>query len=208
MARYNESVCRLCRREKMKLFLKGDRCYADKCAVDRREYAPGQHGMRRTKTSDYGTQLREKQRAKRMYGLLEKQFRKTFFTAERQKGITGDNLLMLLERRLDNMVYRMGFAKSRSQARQLISHNHFLVNGKRANIPSYVVRQGDTISVKEGSSQMKSILEAIEGVERRGLPEWLMVDKGKLSGKVMALPSREQLTTPLQEHLIVELYSK
>jgi len=208
MARYIESVCRQCRREKMKLFLKGDRCFTDKCAVERRAYSPGQHGQRRGKTSEYGMQLREKQRAKRMYGLLEKQFRNAFHEADRQKGVTGDNLLLLMERRLDNMVYRLGFATSRTQARQLINHNHILVNNKRVNIPSYVVKTGDSISVKEKSSKCKTIMESLEGVERRGLPEWLMLDKDKMVGKVMALPTREQLVTPLREHLIVELYSK
>lgn len=208
MARYNEAVCRLCRREGMKLFLKGDRCSTDKCAVERRSYAPGQHGQRRAKLSDYGQQLREKQRAKRMYGLLERQFRKSFFEANRQKGITGDNLILLLERRLDNMVYRFGFAKSRSQARQLVCQNHFVVNGRRVNIPSYLVKQGDTIATQEKSKKVKCIVEALEGVDRRGVPEWLLLEKEKFIGKVMALPSREQITVPLREHLIVELYSK
>ncbi len=208
MARYNQAVCRLCRREMMKLFLKGDRCFTDKCAVERRAYGPGQHGQRRSKTSDYGTQLREKQRAKRMYCLLERQFRKTFFEADRQKGITGDNLILLLERRLDNMVYRLGFAKSRSQARMLVCQNHFTVNGKRVNIPSYLVRQGDTVSIRERSKKVKAITEALEGVERRGIPEWLLLEKDKFTGKIMALPTREQITVPLREHLIVELYSK
>jgi len=208
MARYTDAVCRQCRREAMKLFLKGDRCYTDKCAVERRTYAPGQHGQRRGKLSDYGAQLREKQRAKKMTGLLERQFRKYFHEADRLKGITGDNLLLLLERRLDNMVYRLGFAKSRAQARQLIMHNHFIVNGKRVNIPSYLTRQGDTISVQEKSRKMKSIVESLEGVDRRGIPEWLMLEKEKFSGKVMVLPSREQIVVPLREHLIVELYSK
>jgi len=208
MARYKEAVCRLCRREGMKLFLKGDRCFTDKCAAERRQYAPGQHGQKRVKTSDYGMQLREKQRAKRMYGLLERQFRKGFFEADRMKGITGDNLILLLERRLDNMVYRLGFARSRSQARQLVQQNHFKVNGKRVNIPSYLVKQGDTIAVEEGSKKVKSIAEALEGVDRRGVPEWLLLEKEKFTGKIMALPSREQITVPLREHLIVELYSK
>lgn len=208
MARYKESVCRLCRREMMKLFLKGDRCYTDKCAIERRAYAPGQHGQRRAKLSEYGSQLREKQRAKRMYGMLERQFRKVFFGADRQKGITGDNLLLLLERRMDNMVYRTGFARSRNQARQLVRHNHFLVNGKRVNISSYLIKTGDTITVREKSRKCTAILEAMEGVERRGVPEWVMLEKDKFSAKVMALPTREQIVTPLREHLIVELYSK
>lgn len=208
MARYNDAVCRQCRREAMKLFLKGDRCYTDKCSVERRAYGPGQHGQRRGKLSEYGAQLREKQRAKRMMGLLERQFRKTFFQADRQRGITGDNLILLLERRMDNMVYRLGFAKSRAQARQLIAHNHFIVNGKRVNIPAYLVRQGDTIAVQEKSRKVKSIVEALEGVDRRGVPEWLMLEKDKFTGKVMAMPTREQIVVPLREHLIVELYSK
>jgi len=208
MARHTEAVCRQCRREGMKLFLKGDRCYTDKCAVERRTYAPGQHGQRRAKLSEYGSQLREKQRAKRMTGLLERQFRKCFFEADRLRGITGDNLLIILERRLDNMIYRLGFAKSRAQARQLICHNHFIVNGRRVNIPSFLVRQGDTISVQENSKKMKSIVEALEGVDRRGVPEWLLLEKDKLTGKIMALPTRDQIVVPLREHLIVELYSK
>ena len=208
MARYRESACRLCRRERMKLFLKGDRCYTDKCAVERRAYAPGQHVQRRTKTSEYGTQLREKQRARRMYGLLERQFRKNFFIADKQKGITGDNLLLLLERRLDNMVYKMGFSRSRDQARQLIRHNHILVNDKRVNIPSYIIKPCDAISVQEKSRKKQIIVEALESIDRKGIPEWLMLDKEKMIGKVMALPTRDQLVTPLQEHLIVEFYSK
>jgi small subunit ribosomal protein S4 len=192
----------------MKLFTKGDRCSTDKCALERRAYGPGQHGQRRTKVSAYGVQLREKQRAKRMYGLLERQFRKTFFEADRMKGITGENLILLLERRLDNMVYRLGFAKSRAQARQFVCQNHFKVNGRKVNIPSFLVKQGDTVEVKERSKKVKAIAEALEGVDRRGVPEWLMIEKDKFSGKIMALPSREQITIPLREHLIVELYSK
>jgi small subunit ribosomal protein S4 len=192
----------------MKLFLKGDRCYTDKCAVERRAYAPGQHGQRRAKLSEYGSQLREKQRAKRMYGMLERQFRKTFFAADRQKGITGDNLLLLLERRMDNIVYRTGFARSRNQARQLVRQNHFMVNGRRVNVPSYLVKTGDTISVREKSRKCPAIIEALESVERRGVPEWVMLEKDKFTAKVMTLPTREQIVTPLREHLIVELYSK
>lgn len=208
MAKYNQAVCRQCRREGMKLFIKGDRCFTDKCAVERRAYAPGQHGQKRSKISEYGLQLREKQRAKRMYGLLERQFRKTFFEADRMKGITGDNLILLLERRLDNMVYRLGFAKSRSQARSLVCQGHFKVNGRNVDIPSYLVRQGDTVEVREPSKKSKAITEALEGVDRRGVPEWLLLEKEKFTGKIMALPSREQITVPLREHLIVELYSK
>lgn len=208
MARYTESSCRKCRREGMKLFLKGDRCYTDKCAIERRAYAPGQHGQRRRKTSEYGMQLREKQRAKLTYGVLERQFRKYFFMADRMKGVTGENLLILLERRLDNMVYRMGFARSRDQARQLVTHGHFAVNGRRCNVPSFLVRQGDSVSVREKSRKMTAIVEAMEAVERRGVPEWLMLEKEKFEGKVMAYPTREQLALPINEQLIVELYSK
>jgi len=209
MARNREPACRQCRREGMKLFLKGDRCYADKCAFERRPYAPGQHGQRRRrKPSDYGLQLREKQRAKQMYGVLERQFHKYFKMADRMKGVTGDSLLLLLERRLDNMVYRMGFARSRAQARHLVRYGHFKVNGRRTNIPSYLVRQGDTVSVVEKRQKVTVITEAMEAVERRGVPEWLMLEKDKYQAKVMAYPSREQLGIPIQEHLIVELYSK
>ncbi len=208
MARYTDSICRQCRREGMKLFLKGDRCFTDKCAFERRSYAPGQHGQARKKLSEYGMQLREKQRAKLMYGILERQFRRYFQMADQMKGVTGDNLLMLLERRLDNMVYRMGFARSRAQARQLVKHSHFLVNGKKANIPSHLVRQGDTVAVAQKSRTLAAIADSMEGVERRGIPEWLMLEKESFSGKVMAYPSREQLALPINEQLIVELYSK
>lgn len=192
----------------MKLFLKGDRCYTDKCAFERRSYPPGQHGRSRAKFSDYGIQLREKQKVKRMYGLLEKQFRGYFEKAERQKGITGTNLLVLLERRLDNVVFRMGFANSRAQARQLVRHSHFLVNGRKVNIPSYLVEVGDTVQVREKSRQIPQIVEAMEAVARRGIPQWLEVDREKFQGTVRMFPTREELTMPIQEHLIVELYSK
>lgn len=208
MARYTESVCRLCRRENLKLYLKGDRCYSDKCAYERRSYPPGQHGHGRKKFSDYGIQLREKQKVKRMYGLLERQFRFYFSKAERQKGITGTNLLVLLERRLDNVVYRLGFANSRSQARQLVRHNHFFVNGKRVNIPSYLVRENDTVEIKEKSRTIVPIVEAMEAVARRGIPQWLEVEKDKFQGIIRSFPSRDELTMPIQEQLIVELYSK
>lgn len=208
MARYSESGCRLCRREGLKLFLKGDRCYTDKCAFERRSYAPGQHGLRRRKYSDYGVQLREKQKVKRIYGILEKQFRKYFKMADRMKGVTGYNLLLILERRLDNMVYRMGFADSRNQARQLVRHGHFLVNGHGVNVPSYLLKGGDVVVVKEKSRKMKEITEAIEAVERRRVPEWLAMEKEKYEGRVNALPTREQMVMPIQEQLIVELYSK
>ena len=209
MARDTGSSCRLCRRENLKLFLKGDRCYGDKCAFERRPYPPGQHGQRRGgKLSDYKLQLREKQKVKRIYGLLEKQFRRYYYRAEKQKGITGTNLLILLECRLDNVVYRMGFASSRKQARQLIRHSHFLVADKKVNIPSYQVRVGDVIQVKEGSRKVPAFTEALETVVRRGIPEWMEVDKENFRGTLKALPSREELTMPIQEQLIVELYSK
>ncbi|HOJ51712.1 MAG TPA: 30S ribosomal protein S4 [Syntrophales bacterium] len=208
MARYRESVCKLCRREGIKLFLKGDRCYSDKCAFERRDYAPGEHGHRRQKFTDYGVQLREKQKLRRIYGLLERQFRGYFARADRQKGITGTNLLLLLERRLDNMVFRLGFASSRNEARQLVLHNHFTVNGKKVNIPSYLVEVGDIIEVREKSRNIARIREAMETVVRRGIPAWLELDKENFRGVVKALPAREDLTMPVQEHLVVELYSK
>lgn len=208
MARYKESVCRLCRREGLKLFLKGDRCFSDKCAFERRSYAPGDHGQMRKKYSDYGVQLREKQKLKRMYGLLERQFRGYFGKADRQKGITGTNLLLFLERRLDNMIFRMGFANSRNEARQLVRHDHFLVNGKPVNIPSYLVNVGSEILVREKSKKVGRILEAMETVARRGVPQWLELDKDNFKGVVKSLPSREELVMPVQEQLVVELYSK
>lgn len=208
MARYKGSVCRLCRREGLKLFLKGDRCYSDKCAFERRGYAPGEHGQARKKHSDYGVQLREKQKLKRMYGLLERQFRGYFEKADRQKGITGTNLLVLLERRLDNMLFRMGFASSRTEARQLVRHNHFLVNGKPVNIPSYLVNTGSEISVREKSRKVEKILDAMETVARRGVPQWIELDREGFRGVVKSMPSREELTMPIQEQLVVELYSK
>lgn len=209
MARYTGSVCRLCRRENMKLFLKGDRCYTDKCAIERRNYAPGQHGQARTKVSDYGTQLREKQRVKRTYGLLEKQFRSYFKKADRMKGVTGENLLILLERRLDSIVYRLGFATSRNEARQLVRHGHFLVNGRKVNIPSFQVRPGDEIVLREKSRSIARISEALDGVMRRGVPSWVELDRDNFKGVVKTLPVREEMTTPVfNERLIVELYSK
>ena len=208
MARYRESTCRLCRREGLKLFLKGDRCYSEKCAFERRGFAPGDHGQIRKKFSDYGVQLREKQKLKRMYGLLEKQFHGYFVKADRQKGITGTNLLLLLERRLDNMIFRMGFANSRTEARQLIRHNHFLVGEKPVNIPSYLIKAGDEIRVREGSRKVERIIEAMETVARRGIPQWLEIDKTNFRGVVKMLPAREELTMPVKEQLVVELYSK
>lgn len=209
MARYKDSVCRQCRRENLKLYLKGDRCYSDKCAFDRRSYPPGQHGERRgRKISDYGIQLREKQKVKRMYRLSEKQFHLFFERAERQRGVTGTNLLVLLERRIDNVVYRLGFANSRAQGRQFVLHNHFLVNGKKVNIPSFLVKEGDLIEVKEKSKKVAAITDAIEAVVRRGIPQWLELEKDKNKGVVNGFPVREDLTMPMQEQLIVELYSK
>lgn len=208
MARYTKSACRLCRRENLKLFLKGERCYTEKCAIERRNYAPGQHGQDRRKFSDYGAQLREKQKVKRLYGLLESQFRNTFKEADRQKGITGEVLLFLLERRLDNIVYRLGFANSRNEARQLVRHNHFSVNRSKVNIPSYLVKPGDVIEVREKSKKVVRIQEALEGVARRGVPQWLELDKDQMKGSVKSMPTREEITIPIQEKLIVELYSK
>ena len=208
MARYTKSACRLCRRENLKLFLKGERCYTEKCAIDRRSYAPGQHGQSRKKFSDYGAQLREKQKVKRLYGLLETQFRNTFKEADRQKGITGEVLLFLLERRLDNAVYRLGFANSRDEARQLVRHNHFSVNQSKVNIPSYLVKPGDVVEVREKSKKVVRIQEALEGVARRGIPQWLALDKDQMKGSVKSMPTREEITIPIQEKLIVELYSK
>jgi small subunit ribosomal protein S4 len=192
----------------LKLFLKGERCYTEKCAIDRRNYAPGQHGQSRKKFSDYGAQLREKQKVKRLYGLLESQFRNTFKEADRQKGITGEVLLFLLERRLDNAVYRLGFANSRDEARQLVRHNHFSVNQSKVNIPSYIVKPGDVVEVREKSKKVVRILEALEGVARRGIPQWLELDKDQMKGNVKSMPTREEITIPIQEKLIVELYSK
>jgi small subunit ribosomal protein S4 len=209
MARYIGPVCRLCRREGMKLFLKGERCYTEKCAIEKRNVPPGQHGRgRRQKLVGYGVQLREKQKVKRTYGVLENQFRRYFEAADRQKGITGDLLLQMLERRFDNVIYRLGLATSRAQARQLVRHGHFTVNGKKVDIPSYALRQGDTIAVKASSSENATIAHAMEEVKGRGVPEWLSFDPGSRSGRVTALPTREQINLPVQEQLIVELYSK
>ncbi len=208
MARYTGSVCRLCRRENLKLYLKGERCYTDKCAIERRNYPPGQHGQSRQKYSEYKIQLREKQKVKRMYGLLEKQFRSTFAKAERSRAITGEALLGFLERRLDNVTYRMSFASSRADARMLVRHGHIQVNGKRVTIPSYFVRAGDVVSVREDSRKMTRVLSAIEGAQRRGVPEWADLDSEAFAGKVKVLPTRNDITTPINEKLIVELYSK
>ena len=211
MARYTGPVCRLCRREGMKLFLKGERCYAEKCAIEKRNVPPGsQQGRRRRpmKVMGYGLQLREKQKVKRTYGVLESQFRRYFAEAERRRGITGETLLQLLERRLDNVVYRLGLATSRSQARQLVRHGHFYVNGKRADVPSYSLKEGDAVSVRERSNKKASILYAMEEVKGRGIPGWLEFDASAMTGRVASLPTREQINLPVQEQLIVELYSK
>lgn len=209
MARYTGPVCRLCRREGTKLYLKGDRCYTEKCAIDRRAYAPGQHGQgNRKKLSEYGLQLREKQKARRIYGILERQFSNYFDKAERQKGITGENLLRLLERRLDNVVFRLGFASSRVEARQLVKHNHFTVNGQKVNIPSVLVKVGDVVQIKEKSLESVKFQEVKEAVAQKTPPAWLELDKANLSGKVLALPNREQIDVPIEDHLIVELYSR
>ena len=208
MARYTDARCRQCRRERMALYLKGDRCYTDKCAIQRRNYPPGQHGQGRGKISDYGLQLREKQKVKRMYGVLEKQFRGYFERAERMRGVTGTNLLVLLERRLDNVVYRLGFANSRSQARQLVRHNHVLVDGMRVNLPSFLVKVGQTVQVTEKSRTSPLIRDALEAAARRGCPPWLELEKEAAKGTVSMFPTREDITMPIQEHLIVELYSK
>ncbi len=208
MARYTGPKCRLCRREGMKLYLKGDRCYTDKCAYERRPYPPGQHGRRRKKSSDYDIQLREKQKVRRIYGVLEKQFRKYFEIAEAKKGVTGENLLRMLELRLDNVVYRLGFAVSRDQARQLVTHGHILVNGKKADIPSMQLKVNDVVKVAEKSKDIPAIKEAQETLARRECPSWLEVNVEKLEGRVKALPRREDITFPVNENLIVELYSK
>jgi len=209
MARYVGPVCRLCRREAMKLFLKGERCYTEKCAIEKRNTPPGQVTRRRKpKLVGYGLQLREKQKVKRIYGVLENQFRRYFEMADRQRGITGVTLLQLLERRLDNVAYRVGFATSRSQARQLVRHGHFLVNGRRVTVPSFSVRIGDIVSVHDSSRANATIAHAIEEVKGRGIPEWVELDPAAISGRVVSLPTREQINLPVQEQLIVELYSK
>jgi len=208
LARYREAVCRLCRREGVELYLKGDRCFTDKCAIKRRGYPPGQHGQRRPKHSDYGVQLREKQKAKRIYGILEKQFRNYFEKAERMKGKTGDNLLILLERRLDSVVYKLGFAQTRRESRQIVRHGHFAVNGRKVNIPSYQVRAGDVIELREKSRKISNVNEALDAVVRKGIPPWLDLAREEFKGVVKALPVRTDIQEPIQEQLIVELYSK
>lgn len=208
MARYKDAVCRLCRREGVKLYLKGDRCYSPKCAIDRRGYAPGQHGQRRRKHSEYGIQLREKQKARRIYGILEKQFRSYYDKAVRQKGVTGENLLRLLEGRLDNIIYRMGFAASRPQARQLVRYGHVEVNGKRVTIPSYQVKEKDIVSIRENSRSLNLFKEIAETGAAKVVPEWISVNFETLTGEISYLPKREDIDIPIEEHLIVELYSK
>jgi len=208
LARYRGSVCRLCRREGMKLFLKGERCFGTRCAIERRGYAPGQHGQRQRKISDYGVRLREKQKVRRIYGLMERQFRNTFHKAARKEGVTGEILLEYLERRLDNVVYRFGFAPSRQQARQLVRHGHILVNGRRVDIPSFQVSEEDLVQIKDKSPMRDTIKEAVSVAEHRGFPGWLQLDKEQLSGKIIGLPAREDVQYPIKEQLIVELYSK
>ena len=209
MAKYTEPVCRLCRREGQKLFLKGDRCYTNKCAIDRRSYAPGMHGQSRgKKPTEFGIQLREKQKARRIYGVLEKQFRGYFDKAARQKGMTGENLLRILERRLDNVVYRLGFAASRPEARQFVTHGHITVNGKRVDIASYQVKVGEVISIKEKSRELNRVKEMIERLRDRSVPDWLSLDVENVTGTVIQLPSREDVQIPIEEHLIVEKYSR
>jgi small subunit ribosomal protein S4 len=209
MARYIGPVCRLCRREGMKLFLKGERCYTEKCAIEKRNFAPGQHGKtRKSKLAGYGVQLREKQKVKRIYGVLEDQFRQYFEQAERMRGITGETLLQLLERRLDNVAYRLGLATSRPQARQLVRHGHLTVNGRKVNIPSFSVKPGDVVALRASSHKAPAVLHALEEVKGRGVPEWLSFDAAGFAGKISSIPTREQINLPVQEQLIVELYSK
>ena len=208
MARYTDAVCRLCRREAQKLFLKGERCYSDKCAMNRRAHPPGQHGKSRKKLSEYGLQLREKQKARRYYGVLENQFRRYFVMAEKKQGITGENLLQLLESRLDNVVYRLGFAMSRPEARQLVNHGHFIVNGRKVDIPSFLVSQGDTISVRPKSKTSEKFKVIADKNDGRPVPGWLQVDRENQTATVLKLPSRDQIDLEIAETLIVELYSK
>lgn len=209
MARYREALCRVCRRGGEKLFLKGDRCYTEKCGVERRKYPPGQHGQRRGKVSDYGIQLREKQKVRSIYGLLmEKQFKRYFHLAQRQKGVTGEVLLQSLERRLDNMAYRMGFASNRRQSRQLIGHGFMLVNGRAVNVPSFMVRVGDVVEMTEAGKKIPSVADSVSKALHRGIPSWVELDSDNYKGKVSHIPSREDIALPVQEQLIIELYSK
>ena len=208
MARYTGAVCKLCRREGKKLFLKGDRCYTGKCAVERRSYAPGQHGQSRKKNSEYGLQLRAKQQARRYYGIQEGQFHKYFLMAERKAGVTGENLLQLCESRLDNVVYTLGWASSRAEARQLVTHAHYRVNGNKVDIPSYLLKAGDVVSIKDKSRDSEKIKTVVENNASRPVPAWLDLNRETLEAKVLALPTREQIVAPVEEHLIVEFYSK
>lgn len=208
MARYTGAVCKLCRREGKKLFLKGDRCYTSKCSVERRSYAPGQHGQSRKKVSEYGMQLRAKQTARRYYGILEGQFHKYFLMAERKQGVTGENLLQICESRLDNVIYTAGWANSRAEARQLVNHGHFTVNGKKVDIPSYLTKAGDVVSIREKSRDSEKIKSVLEANSSRPVPAWMDVDSSAYTAKVVKLPAREEITTPVEEHLIVEFYSK
>lgn len=208
MARYIGADCRQCRREGVKLYLKGDRCYTNKCAIDRRSYAPGQHGQGRKKLSEYGIQLREKQKLRRIYGVLERQFEGYFDQAERRTGITGENLLQILESRLDNVIYRMGLSGSRTQARQLVKHGHFVVNGHKVDIPSYICKAGDVIEVREKSRSMQIFKDFAAAASQRGANAWLDIDYEAMRGRVVSLPTREQIDVPVQEHMIVELYSR
>jgi len=208
LARYTGPKCRLCRREGTKIFLKGDRCYTDKCPYERRPYPPGQHGRKRKKSSDYENQLREKQKVRRMYGILEDQFHHYFLIAERQKGVTGTNLLRLLEMRLDNIIYKMGFANSRDQARQLVRHGHVQVNGRKTDLPSVQLKAEDEIAVSEKGKKIPFVQEASDVVDRRGIPEWIEIDSQEFKGRIKQKPEREDITFPINEHLIVELYSK
>ena len=208
MARYTLSLCRLCRREGVKMFLKGDRCYTDKCALDRRAYAPGQHGITRSKFSGYGVQLREKQKVKRIYGILEAQFENYVKKAEKARGVTGADLLISLERRLDNTIFRMGFTNSRQESRQLVRHGHFRINGKPVNIPSYQIKVGDSIELKEKSKKMKRIIESLKSLDRRGTPNWIEINRDAMKGSIKALPTRADITMSIEEKLIVEYYSR
>ena len=208
MGRYIGSVCRLCRREGNKLFLKGSRCFTEKCAIERRSYSPGQHGQARPRISEYQIQLREKQKLKRMYGLLERQFSGYFKKAARKKGITGENLLQLLERRMDNVVYRMGFCSSRKEARQMVNHGHFRVNGRKVDVASFLVKDGDVVELKQASRQLPQVQASLTAAEGRGTPQWLELDKANFKGRVKTMPTKEDLTVPVNEHLVVELYSR
>ena len=208
MARYTGAVCKLCRREGKKLYLKGERCYTGKCAVERRAYAPGQHGQSRKKATEYGLQLRAKQQAKRYYGIQEGQFYKYFLMAERKQGVTGENLLRICESRLDNVVYLLGWANSRAEARQLVTHGHYKVNGKKVNVPSYLIKAGDEVAIKDKSKESDKIKATVEANASRPVPQWLDLNAEALTGKILALPTREQIMVPVEEHLIVELYSK